>query len=338
MTAPSAQVRRSTRGALDQDPMRLIIPRVIGAASISDRAHHPNAEASCSVRSIGAPRGAGSDSSEARASLSGSFSPRSRLGSALGRRKTNAAAAWFEPFFHATLSTMAVSMPRLLAASRAPDRLVEGKLVPGNPEESRVFRSLAEGIMPPGRFVRGGQHVAQPAPPELIERVGAFIARRASVLGPGLILCGLLGSGGCFFDDTPDWSPPTFVPREPEPPEPYADRAARLPPEWSEEEKVESLLSSYCGECHGPLPSSCPPAACDGLTWIDDIDKLVQEATIVPGRPDESPVIQMMVDGSMPPGMYPDAPPELIERVSAFIVSLCATRAGWCQADTDAGD
>ena len=82
--------------------------------------------------------------------------------------------------------------------------------------------------------------------------------------------------------------------------EPYADVVARLPPEWSEEEKVESLLSSYCGECHDPSP--CPPQACDGLDYIDDIDGLVAEAKIVPGRPDESQVIQMMVDGSMPPG------------------------------------
>jgi hypothetical protein len=151
------------------------------------------------------------------------------------------------------------------------------------------------------------------------------------------------GLVGCYLDNTTESSaspPRTFVPREadalPEL-EPYAERVARLPLEWSEEEKVEGLLSSYCGECHGPC--RVPAAVCDGTTWIDDIDRLVQEAKIVPGSPDESQVIQMMVDGSMPPDIYPDAPPELIERISAFIVSLCAGDArASCQAGADAGD
>ncbi len=150
-----------------------------------------------------------------------------------------------------------------------------------------------------------------------------------------LALSSALGSAGCFLD-TNDSSPPPPRPFVPPEPESYADRVAALPLEWSEEEKVEGLLSSYCGECHGPC--RFPAETCDGTTWIDDVDRLVQVGQIVPGSPDESQVIQMMAEGSMPPGEYPDAPPELIERVSAFIVSLCAADAGACQAGTDAGD
>jgi hypothetical protein len=178
--------------------------------------------------------------------------------------------------------------------------------------------------------------------PGVPQRLASY---RASLLGQGLVVFALLGSAGCFTDGTAERSPPprrTFVPPEPEPepeplpePEPYADLVAQLPPEWSEEEKVESLLLSYCGECHGGCSVGVP--YCEGMQYIDDVDRLVQEGKILPGNPDESLLLQKMVDGSMPPGNYLDVPPELIERISAFIVTHCSVYEGACEDGEDGG-
>lgn len=166
-----------------------------------------------------------------------------------------------------------------------------------------------------------------------------FASHRASVLGVCLWVSSALGTPSCYFADTPDWSPyppsPPFQP-EPEPePESYEDRAARLPPAWSEQEKVEWLLVSYCGECH--TADACGDAAsCDGFFFIDDFERLAEEGKILPGKPEDSQLVELMAIGNMPPGNV--APPELIDRVSAFIATLCSADDSECQTETDDGD
>jgi hypothetical protein len=143
----------------------------------------------------------------------------------------------------------------------------------------------------------------------------------------------VVGLGGCLFEDTrgEHVAPPLPTAEQPEP-EPYATAVERLPPEWTEEEKVVGLLMTYCGDCH-----SCRPAAnnCGGMSYIDDMQRLIEEVKVVPGKPEESEIVQSMLDGFMPPGAYGPAPQELIDRVSAFIESLCPSDLLQCEEATD---
>jgi hypothetical protein len=80
-------------------------------------------------------------------------------------------------------------------------------------------------------------------------------------------------------------SPPTLPPGEPSP-NPGFDA------------NPESILSAYCGVCHGPV---APPGLSAGFNFINDVDRMVAAGLIIPLRSDLSPIITRVLDGSMPP-------------------------------------
>jgi hypothetical protein len=112
---------------------------------------------------------------------------------------------------------------------------------------------------------------------------------------------------------------------EPEPPassKTYAERLADVPGGASEQETLEALLESYCGDCHSSHVNPFVDGA--GMNYVDDIDRLIQTGKIIPGDPADSKLVLRMVRGEMPPvsSGLPPAPLELIERLSDFIQSL----------------
>lgn len=137
----------------------------------------------------------------------------------------------------------------------------------------------------------------------------------------------------CAFDETnvASDSPRPQATEGPESkplPAPYAERVAAFPAEWTEQQKVEALLLSYCGDCH----SVCDPEAlCAGMEYVDDMQELIRQGKVIPGDPDSSPLIQRMPDGNDAHGTPLPLPPvDLIERVSAFIESLCPAEGVEC--------
>jgi mono/diheme cytochrome c family protein len=62
--------------------------------------------------------------------------------------------------------------------------------------------------------------------------------------------------------------------------------------------RVENVLMANCGQCHGPL---APIAGSGGITFINDLDRLVAAGLLVPLNSAASPIVTVMVDGSMPP-------------------------------------
>ena len=61
---------------------------------------------------------------------------------------------------------------------------------------------------------------------------------------------------------------------------------------------VENVLSANCGQCHGPL---APVADSGGITFINDLDRLIAAGLLVPLNSAASPIVIVMVNGSMPP-------------------------------------
>jgi hypothetical protein len=67
------------------------------------------------------------------------------------------------------------------------------------------------------------------------------------------------------------------------------------------------------------------------MAYIDDIDRLVEEGQIIPGDPEESRLLEVMVERSEPPRPHhQDAPVQLVERVGAFIAGLCSADDAEC--------
>ncbi len=60
--------------------------------------------------------------------------------------------------------------------------------------------------------------------------------------------------------------------------------------------RAQTVLKSHCYRCHGQAG-----VAKGGMNFILDRDRLVARKTIVPGHPDESPLLQRIVEGEMPP-------------------------------------
>lgn len=58
------------------------------------------------------------------------------------------------------------------------------------------------------------------------------------------------------------------------------------------------VLIASCGSCHGP---DAPLEGSGGIRFIDDPAQLVAAGLLVPLSSASSPVIRVMVDGSMPP-------------------------------------
>jgi hypothetical protein len=61
---------------------------------------------------------------------------------------------------------------------------------------------------------------------------------------------------------------------------------------------VENVLTANCGQCHGP---GAPVADSGGITFINDLDRLIAAGLLVPLNSAASPIVIAMVNGSMPP-------------------------------------
>jgi mono/diheme cytochrome c family protein len=90
--------------------------------------------------------------------------------------------------------------------------------------------------------------------------------------------------------------------------------------------RIERILELRCGSCHGQaLRQSVGMETVEGLSYIDDVPRLIEEQKILACQPQASPVLVRARDGSMPPatgGGYPfnDADVVLLTR---FITGLC---------------
>jgi hypothetical protein len=61
---------------------------------------------------------------------------------------------------------------------------------------------------------------------------------------------------------------------------------------------VSGVLQANCGSCHGP---DAPLAGSGGIRFIDDVGRLIEAGLIIPLTSVESPLIRVIVLGSMPP-------------------------------------
>jgi len=119
------------------------------------------------------------------------------------------------------------------------------------------------------------------------------------------------------------------------PPEPVA--SGQGVPEGLDEAAIETaavqtLLVSSCASCHGPAVSVEPHSmqgaveryGGDGIADIGDIEALIADGLIVPGWPEESPLLLLVATAQMPPatsGLPPLSDIE-VRRLEKFIVSL----------------
>src|SRR5262249_20908087 len=65
--------------------------------------------------------------------------------------------------------------------------------------------------------------------------------------------------------------------------------------------KARDILKANCYRCHGQ-----DGAVEGGFNYVLDRDKLVASRKVVPGKPDESPLLRKVLGGKMPP---PDQQP-----------------------------
>src|SRR5262249_40171067 len=64
--------------------------------------------------------------------------------------------------------------------------------------------------------------------------------------------------------------------------------------------RAQAVLRSHCAACHGP-----GGAGKGGFDYLLDRDRLVARNQVVPGEAGESPLIQRIEQGEMPPGKRP---------------------------------
>jgi hypothetical protein len=126
--------------------------------------------------------------------------------------------------------------------------------------------------------------------------------------------------GDPYFEPELKAAAPPIEP--PPPPKTYAEHLADVPGGASEQATLEALLYDYCGDCHAS--DSDPVTDGAGMDYVDDIDRLIETGTIIPGDPADSKLVRRMLRAEMPPPSagLPPAPQELIERLSAFVQSL----------------
>lgn len=112
------------------------------------------------------------------------------------------------------------------------------------------------------------------------------------------------------------FAPPSDpAPPRPEPPSEAELRAARRARYVEAVQSVDTLLERNCGSCHS---KSVPAAPC-GLRF-DHTDDLVALGLIAPLSADASRVVQVIVDGSMPPpGVMPRPTPSELDQLRGFI-------------------
>jgi mono/diheme cytochrome c family protein len=72
------------------------------------------------------------------------------------------------------------------------------------------------------------------------------------------------------------------------------------PAHAAEKSRAEAILRTHCAACHGPGGT-----AKGGFDYLLDRDRLVARNQVVPGAPAESPLLQRIEQGEMPPGKRP---------------------------------
>jgi hypothetical protein len=79
------------------------------------------------------------------------------------------------------------------------------------------------------------------------------------------------------------------------------------------------VLATFCGDCHGERAIESGNVQ-GGVDYITDIDRLTLELWIIPLRSGESPLVQMMSEGRMPPpGVEPRPTNDDIQILRSFI-------------------
>jgi mono/diheme cytochrome c family protein len=68
----------------------------------------------------------------------------------------------------------------------------------------------------------------------------------------------------------------------------------------AEESRAQAILRTHCDACHGPGGSGK-----GGFDYLLDRDRLVARNQVVPGNPADSPLLQRIEQGEMPPGKRP---------------------------------
>jgi hypothetical protein len=124
------------------------------------------------------------------------------------------------------------------------------------------------------------------------------------------------------MEPRPERPPPrSFAPpNDPAPPRPAPPseaelRAARRARYVEAVQSVDTLLERNCGACHG---KSVPTSPC-GLRF-DNTDDLYALSLIAPLSVDSSRIVQVIVDGSMPPaGVQPRPTSSELDQLRAFI-------------------
>src|SRR5579871_5476713 len=65
-------------------------------------------------------------------------------------------------------------------------------------------------------------------------------------------------------------------------------------------ERAQTVLIKHCANCHGPYGT-----AKGGFNYVLDRDRLLAREQVVAGKPDESPLLQRIEQGEMPPAKRP---------------------------------
>jgi hypothetical protein len=103
------------------------------------------------------------------------------------------------------------------------------------------------------------------------------------------------------------------------------------PPELLSEDQLHQVLGYYCGDCH--FTPRCTDGNCEweGL-YLDDVNEMLQQGTVIPGNAEGSPLIEQMREHrvTLPDGV-PHVTEVAIKLVADFINHLPAA------SDADAG-
>jgi mono/diheme cytochrome c family protein len=96
------------------------------------------------------------------------------------------------------------------------------------------------------------------------------------------------------------------------------DPAPRLSAREQAQQAAEAVLATNCSGCHG---SALPLArAQGGINFIDDIDALIAAKKLTPLNSATSPLIQLLLNGEMPPpGAAPAVSKADVQAISSFI-------------------
>jgi mono/diheme cytochrome c family protein len=85
------------------------------------------------------------------------------------------------------------------------------------------------------------------------------------------------------------------------------------------QQSVLQMLDAKCGSCHG-AEAIANGNVQGGLDCITDMECLVQSSYITPGYSETSPLVQRMLDGTMPPkGVQPALTDADIDQVGRYI-------------------